>query len=60
MVEQEYYSEHIKHISRDMVANMFKTQIRVSFLEPLASYYCKQVYDVKTFTSILEYYASQR
>lgn len=43
-----------------MLANMFKAQIRASFPEPMAGYYCKQVDDAKTFASILEYYANQR
>lgn len=40
MTEQEYYGELYKRISKEMVANMFKAQIRASFPEPLASYYC--------------------
>lgn len=39
---------------------MFKAQIRASFPEPLASYYCKQVDDAKTFTSILKFYADHK
>lgn len=60
MTEQEYYSELYKHINKEMLADMFKAQIRTSFQEPWASYYCKQVDDAKTFVSILEYYAKQR
>lgn len=59
MTEQGYYSELYKHISKEMVADMFKAQIRASFPESLASYYCKQVDDAKTFASILQYYATQ-
>lgn len=57
MNKQEYYSVLYKHISKEMVVNMFKTQIRACFPEALANYYCKQVDDVKTFAGILEYYA---
>lgn len=60
MTEHEYYNELYKHISKEMVANMFKAQIRASLPEPLASYYCKQVDDSKTFTSILEFYANHK
>lgn len=58
MSEQEYYSELYKYISKEMLASMFKAQIQASFPEPIASYYCKQVDDAKTFASILEYYAT--
>jgi hypothetical protein len=59
MTEQEYYSKLYKHISKEMVVNMFKVQIRTSFPEPLASYYCKQIDDAKTFASVLDYYSQQ-
>lgn len=58
LTETEYYSELYKHIRKEMVANMFKAEIQSSFPEALASYYCKQVDDAKTFASILEYYAT--
>lgn len=59
VMKNDYYSELNKHISKEMVANMFKTQIQASFPEPLASYYSKQVDETKTFTIILEFYAHQ-
>lgn len=59
MIDQEYFSELYKHISKEMmVTNMFNNQVRVSFPEPLASYYYKQEDDAKTYAIILEYYAN--
>lgn len=56
MTQQEMFNELCKHISREMLADMFKYKIRSKFMEPY-TYYCNQVDDAKTFASILEYYA---
>lgn len=58
MSEQEYCCELFKHISKEMLAHMLKEQIRANVPEPLASCYCKQIDDAKTFASILEHYAN--
>lgn len=60
MTQQEMFNELCKHISREMLADMFKYKIRSKFIEPYATYYCNQVDDAKTFASILEYYANSR
>ena len=60
MTPQEMFNELCKHISREMLADMFKYKIRSKFIEPYATYYCNQVDDAKTFASILEYYANSR
>lgn len=58
LTETVYYSGLYKHIIKEIVANMFKAQIRASFPEPMASYYCKQVDDAKEFSNMLMFYAT--
>lgn len=54
MTQQEMFNEICKNINREMLADMFKSEIRSEFMEPYATYYCNQVDDAKTFASILE------
>lgn len=56
MPQQEYYSELYKHISKEMLANMFKTQKRAGFVEPLANLYSNLLDYVNTFANI-QYYS---
>ncbi len=59
MPQQEYYSELYKHISKEMLANMFKTQKRAGFVEPLVNFYSNQLDNVNTFAKLQDYSSKQ-
>lgn len=46
-MSEELYNELLKAYSKEVLANMIKTDIRSRFSEPYASMYCQQFDDFK-------------
>lgn len=56
MIDKQY-NELLKAYSKEVLANMIKTDIRSRFSEPYASMYCQQFDDFKNVTDFFEFAA---
>ena len=54
---EKLYNELLKAYTKEVLANMIKTDIRQRFPEPYASMYCQQFDNFKTVADFFEYAA---
>ena len=57
IMSEELYNELLKAYSKEVLADMIKTDIRSRFSEPYASMYCQQFDDFKNVADFLEFAA---
>lgn len=57
IMSEELYNELLKAYSKEVLADMIKTNIRSRFSEPYASMYCQQFDDFKNVTDFFEFAA---
>ena len=57
IMSEELYNELLKAYSKEVLADMIKTDIRSRFSEPYASMYCQQFDDFKNVADFFEFAA---
>ena len=57
IMSEELYNELLKAYSKEVLADMIKTDIRSRFSEPYASMYCQQFDDLKNVADFFEFAA---
>ena len=55
IMNEELYNELLKAYSKEVLADMIKTDIRSRFSEPYASMYCQQFDDFKNVADFFEF-----
>lgn len=56
-MNEQQYNELLEAFSKEVLANMFKANIRNRFPEPIASMYCQQFDNFKSAADFLEFAA---
>ena len=55
IMSEELYNELLKAYSKEVLADMIKTDIRSRFSDPYASMYCQQFDDFKNVADFFEF-----